>query len=171
LGGVLLLFIDRWFKKPVVHSEEDITYPAALKVGLFQVLSIVFPGLSRSAATIIGGMSAKLSKPVAAEFSFFLAVPTMAAATAKEIWDTYKETPEVFRSSNNSMLAVGCLVSFVVSLVAIKSFIAYVQKHSFRAFGVYRIVAGIAVFIMIYTGVIKMEEHKEEVKATVGVVR
>lgn len=155
LGGVLLLFIDKLFKKPTVHKEEDITYAAALKIGLFQILSIIFPGLSRSASTIVGGMASRLSKSVAAEFSFFLAVPTMAAATAKEIWDTYKETPEVFHSSNNGMLAVGCIISFVVSLIAIKTFIAYVQKHSFRAFGIYRIIAGIAVLTLIYMGVIK----------------
>ena len=82
LGGVVLLFVDNWFKKPIVHEEENITNAHALKVGLFQVLSILFPGLSRSAATIIGGLASKLDRKVAAEFSFFLAVPTMAAATA-----------------------------------------------------------------------------------------
>jgi len=155
LGGIVLLFIDKWFKKPTTHTEEDITYPQSLKVGLFQILAIIFPGLSRSAATIIGGMATRLDKRVAAEFSFFLAVPTMAAATAKDIWDTYKDTPEVFHSSNNTMLAVGCLVSFVVSLIAIRSFITYVQKHSFRAFGIYRIIVGIIILALIGAGVIK----------------
>lgn len=163
LGGVILLFVDSWFKKPVVHDEEHITNAQALKVGLFQILSILFPGLSRSASTIIGGMASKLDKKVAAEFSFFLAVPTMAAATAKDILDTYKETPEVFHNTDNlGMLVVGCLVSFIVSVLAIKSFITYVQKHSFRAFGVYRIIAGLAILALIYTGVIK-KEPKEEV--------
>ena len=165
LGGVLLLFIENLFKKPTVHAEEDINYVQAFKVGMFQILSILFPGLSRSAATIIGGMASKMNKAVAAEFSFFLAVPTMAAATAKEVLDTYKETPEVFHASNNAgMLAVGCLVSFVVSLLAIKSFITYIQKHSFRAFGIYRIIAGIAVLALIFTGVIKKDEPKKEAK-------
>ncbi len=164
LGGVLLLFIEKLFKKPVVHSEEDINYVQALKIGMYQILSILFPGLSRSAATILGGMASKLNKTVAAEFSFFLAVPTMAAATAKEVLDTYKETPEVFHSSNNAMLAVGCAVSFVVSLLAIRSFITYIQKHSFRAFGIYRIIAGVAVLILISTGIIKKDEPKPEFK-------
>ncbi len=155
LGGIVLLFVDNWFKKPTTHDEEDITYPQALKVGLFQILAIVFPGLSRSASTIIGGMASKLNKKVAAEFSFFLAVPTMAAATAKDIWDTYKDSPEVFHSSNTTMLAVGCGVSFLVSIIAIKSFITYVQKHSFRAFGVYRIIAGTILLVLLYSGVIK----------------
>ena len=163
LGGVVLLFVDNWFKKPIVHEEENITNAHALKVGLFQVLSILFPGLSRSAATIIGGLASKLDRKVAAEFSFFLAVPTMAAATAKDILDTYKETPEVFTHPQNiNMLVVGCVISFIVSLLAIKSFISYVQKHSFRAFGVYRIIAGSAILILIYTGVIKKDEPATE---------
>ncbi len=165
LGGIVLLFVDKWFKKPVVTEEENITYPQSLKIGCFQILSILFPGLSRSASTIIGGLASGLNRKVAAEFSFFLAVPTMAAATAKELLDTYKETPEVFHSSNNAMLMVGCLIAFVVSLVAVKSFITYIQHHSFRAFGVYRIIAGIAVLVMIYMGVIKNDTSEKPVDA------
>ncbi len=161
VGGIILLFVDKWFKRPVVHREEDITYQQALKVGCFQVLSILFPGLSRSASTIIGGLATRLDRKVAAEFSFFLAVPTMAAATVKELYDTWKHTPEVFHSSNTNMLLAGCGIAFVVSLIAIKSFITYVQKNSFRAFGVYRIIAGIAVLAMIYGGVIKSEATPE----------
>lgn len=165
LGGILLLFIDNWFKAPTVHRDEDVTNGQALKVGLFQILSILFPGLSRSASTIIGGMASKLDKKVAAEFSFFLAVPTMAAATAKDILDTYKETPQVFHdTSNMSMLIAGCLVSFLVSILAIRSFISYVQKHSFRVFGIYRIIAGIAILALIFTGVIKKEAKKDTPK-------
>lgn len=170
LGGVVLLFVDNWFKRPTVHSEEQMTYAQALKVGFFQILSILFPGLSRSASTIIGGLASKLDRSVAVEFSFFLAVPTMAAATAKELLDTYKESPEVFHSSNNAMLAVGCLISFIVSLLAIRTFVTYIQKHSFRAFGVYRIIAGIAVLVLIYTGVIKRDSAPAEPKATVSVM-
>lgn len=165
LGGVLLLFIDNWFKSPVTHKDEDITNGQAFRVGLFQILSIIFPGLSRSASTIIGGMAAKMDKKVAAEFSFFLAVPTMAAATAKDILDTYQETPEVFSdTSNMAILLVGCLVSFVVSILAIRSFISYVQKHSFRVFGIYRIIAGIAILALIFTGVIKKEGKETAAK-------
>lgn len=169
IGGILLLFIDNWFKRPVTHNDEDVTNSQALKVGMFQILSILFPGLSRSASTIIGGMAAKMDKKVAAEFSFFLAVPTMAAATAKDILDTYKETPQVFHdTSNMSILLVGCLISFVVSVLAIRSFISYVQKHSFRVFGIYRIIAGIAILTLIFTGVIKKEpKETTAIKATV----
>ena len=161
VGGIILLFVDNWFKKPVVHREEDITYQQALKVGCFQVLSILFPGLSRSASTIIGGLATRLDRKVAAEFSFFLAVPTMAAATVKELYDTWKYTPEVFQSSNTNMLLAGCGIAFIVSLIAVKSFITYVQRHTFRAFGVYRIIAGIAVLALIYGGVIKNESSTE----------
>lgn len=155
LGGILLLFIDKWFTKVTTEREEDINNGQALKIGFFQILAIIFPGLSRSASTIIGGMAAGLNKKAAAEFSFFLAVPTMAAATAKDILDTYKDTPQVFHdTSNMGMLGVGCLVSFVVSILAIKSFITYVQKHSFKVFGIYRIIAGTAMLILIFTGVL-----------------
>ena len=154
LGGVVLLFIDRAFRRPKIDTEEGMTNGIAFKVGLFQVLSIVFPGLSRSAATIIGGMASGLSRRVAAEFSFFLAVPTMAAATAKSLLDTYQETPEVLHSSNVGMLAVGCLISFIVSLLAINSFIGYLQKHGFRVFGIYRIIAGLVMMGLILAKVI-----------------
>ena len=169
LGGILLLFIDNFFKRSTTHNDEDITNGQALKIGLFQILSILFPGLSRSASTIVGGMAARLDKKTAAEFSFFLAVPTMAAATAKDILDTYKETPQVFHdTSNMSILLVGCLISFVVSVLAIRSFITYVQKHSFRAFGVYRIIAGIAILGLIFAGVIKKEPKTEPTAKTLS---
>lgn len=173
LGGVLLLFIERLFQKSNVHSEEAIHPIAAFKIGCFQVLSILFPGFSRSAATILGGMASGLDKKTAAEFSFFLAVPTMAAATAKDILDTYKESPEVFHSSNMSMLLVGCLVSFIVSILAIKSFIAYVQRNSFTVFGIYRIVIGLAILGLIYTGVIKTNafDKRAEVAAPTALVK
>ncbi|XZF13656.1 undecaprenyl-diphosphate phosphatase [Chitinophagaceae bacterium MMS25-I14] len=154
LGGVVLLFIDNFFKNPTIQKEENISYMAALKIGCFQILSILFPGLSRSAATIIGGMSSKLTRSLAAEFSFFLAVPTMAAATAKELLDTYKETPEVLHSSNFGMLGVGCLIAFIVSVVSIKFFITYLQKHGFRVFGIYRIIAGLIILGLVMAKVI-----------------
>ena len=91
VGGVVLLFVDKWFIKNEIDDEGKIEYSTALKIGLFQVLSILFPGLSRSAATIIGGMSQKLTRKTAAEFSFFLAVPTMFAASAKSLLDVYKQ--------------------------------------------------------------------------------
>jgi undecaprenyl-diphosphatase len=154
LGGIVLVFVDKWFKNPVVEREEDITYATSLKIGLFQILSILFPGLSRSAATIIGGLSSRLTRSLAAEFSFFLAVPTMAAATAKELLDTYQETPEVFHSSNNGMLAAGCLIAFVVSVAAIKFFITFLNRHGFRIFGIYRIIAGLIILALAYFNII-----------------
>lgn len=154
LGGIILLFVDKWFSRPTIDSEEQITNSHALKIGLFQILAILFPGMSRSAATIIGGMASKLTRRVAAEFSFFLAVPTMAAATVKELYDTYKETPEALQNSNLGMLGVGCLVSFLVSVLAIRFFITYLQKHGFKGFGIYRIIAGLIILALAYQKII-----------------
>ncbi len=155
VGGVILLFIDKLFTKNNIDDDRQITFPRAFIIGCFQVLAIVFPGLSRSAATIIGGMSQKLTRRVAAEFSFFLAVPTMLAASAKSFLDVYKEHPDVLSSGNYTMLAVGSLVSFIVALIAVKFFITYLQKHGFKAFGVYRILLGAAMLFLIFKGVVK----------------
>jgi undecaprenyl-diphosphatase len=154
LGGVVLLFVDKWFQKPAIDKEEEITNKKAFIVGCYQVLSIIFPGLSRSAATIIGGMQQKLSRRLAAEFSFFLAVPTMLAATVKSLYDMYKEQPEVLNTDNLSTLLLGCAIAFVVALVAIKFFIGFLQKYGFKLFGWYRIVVGLALLILFYFKVI-----------------
>ena len=154
IGGVVLLFIDRFFTNSTIHQEEQITRKNAFIIGCFQVLSIIFPGLSRSAATIIGGMSQKLDRKTAAEFSFFLAVPTMLAASAKSFYDVYKDNPEVLAKDNMVTLLIGSAVAFVVALVAVRFFITYLQKHGFRLFGYYRILAGALVLILIYSGVI-----------------
>jgi len=153
-GGVVLLFVDRWFTHSTIHKEEDITNKNALLIGCFQVLSIVFPGLSRSAATIIGGMTQKLDRSTAAEFSFFLAVPTMLAASAKSFYDTYKHNPEVLGKDNLTILLIGSVVSFIVALLAIRFFISYLQKHGFKIFGYYRIIAGTLVLILIGAGLL-----------------
>ncbi len=150
-GGIILLFIDKLFSKNEIQEEEKITYPKAFMIGCFQVLSIALPGLSRSASTIIGGMSQKLTRKLAAEFSFFLAVPTMVAASAKSFLDVYKEHPEVLVKDNFATLGLGALVAYVVALIAVKFFIGYLQKNGFKMFGWYRIVAGIIVLILIYT--------------------
>ena len=152
LGGILLLFVDRWFNKPAIEREEDISYKSSLWIGIFQLLSIIFPGFSRSAATIIGGMYRKLSRKTAAEFSFYLAVPTLAGAFAKSLWDTWKENPEVLTGHNIQMLALGNIVGFLIAIVAIKAFISYLTKHGFRAFGYYRIVVGLFLIIFLMTG-------------------
>jgi undecaprenyl-diphosphatase len=156
LGGVILLFVDRWFKKPVVMEEAQITNKHAFVIGLYQVLAIIFPGLSRSAATIIGGMQQKLSRPLAAEFSFFLAVPTMMAATVKSLYDVYNETPEVLNTQNLNILVLGSLVAFLVAILAIRFFIGYLQKHGFRIFGWYRIIVGLLLMILILAGYVEL---------------
>jgi undecaprenyl-diphosphatase len=152
LGGILLLFVDKWFKHPQVLREEDITNKQALAIGGYQVLAVVFPGLSRSAATIIGGMQQKLSRSAAAEFSFFLAVPTMMAATVKSLWDVYQDHPAVLNTDNLSTLILGCVIAFIVAILAIKFFISFLQKNGFRVFGIYRIILGIVLFILIAAG-------------------
>lgn len=151
-GGIVLLFIDNFFKRPQIDQEEKITYTNSFVIGCFQVLSILLPGFSRSAATIIGGMSQKLTRRLAAEFSFFVAVPTMFAATVKSFWDVYKEHHEVLASSNMSILAIGSIVAFVVALITVKFFIGYVKNHTFKPFGVYRILLGAAILWLLYSG-------------------
>jgi undecaprenyl-diphosphatase len=155
LGGVLLLFIDSFFKTNNIDDERKISLPKAFVIGCFQCLSIVLPGLSRSAATIIGGMQQKLTRTLAAEFSFLLAVPTMLAASVKSFYDVYKEHPEVLVKDNMTTLGVGAIVSFIIALIAVKFFISYLQKHGFRIFGIYRIIVGIIFLILIWQGVLK----------------
>lgn len=153
-GGIVLLFVDNWFTKPTINDEKQISLLTSFKIGLFQCLSILFPGLSRSAATIIGGMSLKLSRSIAAEFSFFLAVPTMLAAT---VYTLYKYTKEngAFTHEQINLLAIGNVVAFIVALIAIKFFIAFLKKYGFRIWGVYRIIVGIILLIFIWQGIIK----------------
>ncbi len=153
-GGVILLFIDNFFTTSTIHTESQISNKNAFVIGCFQVLSIIFPGLSRSAATIIGGMSQKLDRSTAAEFSFFLAVPTMLAASVKSFYDVHKHNPEVLAKDNMTILLIGSIVAFFVALLAIRFFITYLQKHGFKLFGYYRIIIGIFVLILVYSGYI-----------------
>ena len=155
-GGVILLFIDTFFEKTAIStkeaaSEENFTYKKSFIIGCFQVLSIIFPGLSRSAATIIGGMSQKLDKKTALEFSFFLAVPTMLAASAKSTLDVYTTHPEIFGKENLITLLIGALVAFIVALLSVQFFIRIVQKRGFAPFGWYRIVLGLTIIVLLYT--------------------
>jgi undecaprenyl-diphosphatase len=148
-GGIILLFVDSWFKNNRLDDEKDINYPRALKIGLFQCLAL-WPGMSRSASTIIGGMTQGLTRKAAAEFSFFLAVPTMFAATAKKLLDFYKDGL-VLNGEEINLLIFGNVVAFVVALLAIKSFIGFLSKHGFKTFGWYRIAVGailIALFLL-----------------------
>jgi len=148
-GGIILLFIDKLFKNPTIEREENISYTRAFLIGIWQCVAMI-PGVSRSAATIIGGMQQKLTRKLAAEFSFFVAVPTMAAATGYKLLKGYK----TFTSEHIKILAIGNLVAFVVAILAIKFFISFLQKHGFRLFGWYRIIAGIILLVLIWQGVI-----------------
>lgn len=151
IGGVILLFVDKWFNKPTIESEAEISFGTALKIGFFQCIAMI-PGVSRSAATIVGGMSQKLSRNAAAEFSFFLAVPTMLGATAKKMLDFFKDG-NTFTGEQINLLIVGNIVAFVVAFLAIKSFISYVTKNGFKIFGIYRIVVGLIILILIFSGI------------------
>ncbi|MGL2965158.1 undecaprenyl-diphosphate phosphatase [Flavobacterium sp. XGLA_31] len=149
LGGIILLKVDDWFTdKEETQETEKISYPTAFKIGLFQCLAMI-PGVSRSGASIIGGMSQKLSRTTAAEFSFFLAVPTMLGATVKKCYDYYKDG-FVLSHDQINFLIVGNVVAFIVAMLAIKSFIGYLSKHGFKLFGYYRIVAGLAILLIHY---------------------
>jgi undecaprenyl-diphosphatase len=154
-GGIILLFVDRLFSKPRIFSQDQLSNKNAFVIGCYQVFSILFPGLSRSAATIIGGLAEKLDRRTAAEFSFFLAVPTMLAASVKSFYDVHKANPEVFVKENMTLLATGSLVAFVVALVAIRFFITYLQRHGFRLFGYYRILVGTLIILLVWKGVIQ----------------
>ncbi|GMT44547.1 MAG: undecaprenyl-diphosphatase [bacterium] len=146
LGGVVLVFVDKWFKNPAKNQE--VTYKKALVIGFYQVLSMI-PGTSRSAATIIGGMTQKLTKKTAAEFSFFLAVPTMFAASGYKLLENYK----AINVDNIGLLLFGNVVAFVVAMFAIKSFIRFLTNHGFKLFGYYRIIVGLTILILYYFGV------------------
>jgi undecaprenyl-diphosphatase len=153
-GGIVLLFVDNWFKNPSIHDEKEINIFTALKIGFFQCLAVLFPGLSRSAATIIGGMSLKLTRSAAAEFSFFLAVPTMLAATVYKLYKYSKEYGS-FTSEQIKLLTIGNAVAFIVAVLAIKFFISFLKKYGFRVWGIYRIVVGVVLLILIWQGIIK----------------
>ena len=151
LGGIILLFVDKWFNKE--DKNQEVTYPKALKVGFWQCIAMI-PGVSRSAATIIGGMTQKLNRKTAAEFSFFLAVPTMAAASGYKLLKIVLHPDGMAMLKDNLMtLLIGNIVAFIVALVAIKTFITFLQKHGFKVFGWYRIVVGLILITLLLMGV------------------
>lgn len=150
LGGIILLFVDKWFKDANIDDADQISYPTAFKIGFFQCLAMI-PGVSRSGASIVGGMTQKLTRKAAAEFSFFLAVPTMFAATAKKLYDFYKDGNTITPQELN-LLLIGNVIGFVVALIAIKTFIGFLTKHGFRVFGIYRIIVGTILIVMILSG-------------------
>lgn len=151
LGGFFMLFVDKWF----THSEETepkMSYLRALKIGFAQCVAMV-PGVSRSMATIVGGMSQGFSRKTAAEFSFFLAVPTMAAASGYKLLKLLKDEPSrQMLMENLNTLVIGNVVAFVVAMLAIKFFINFLTKYGFKAFGYYRILAGLTILLLLYFG-------------------
>lgn len=158
-GGIILLFIDKMFKVHTIESDKQVTYSKAFLVGCWQLLALV-PGVSRSAASIIGGMQQKFTRYLAAEFSFFLAVPTMFAATFYTLfiknWENEFMSRKGYRiiletQENINAFIVGNIVAFLVSILAIRFLLNHVKNHGFRAFGWYRIIAGIILFIIIVT--------------------
>ncbi|MCG3167955.1 MAG: Undecaprenyl-diphosphatase [Bacteroidia bacterium] len=144
VGGVILLFVDKWFQS---STEEKVDYKKALFIGFFQCIAMI-PGVSRSAATIIGGMAQGLNRKTAAEFSFFLAVPTMLAASAYKMLKGYKE----ITTDNLDILLFGNLVAFIVAMLAIKFFISFLTKYGFKVFGWYRIGLGLFLLALLAMG-------------------
>ncbi|HLF51707.1 undecaprenyl-diphosphate phosphatase [Flavobacterium sp.] len=159
LGGVILLFVDSRFQNPTVATEEDITIKKAVIIGFWQCLAMM-PGTSRSAASIIGGMQQGLTRQAAAEFSFFLAVPTMLAVTMYSVFLKTYETSQLkgyellLQSDENiKLFLIGNVVAFIVAIIAIKFFIGIIKQYGFKPWGWYRIIVGI--FLLIYFSYIK----------------
>ena len=149
LGGVFMLFCDRIFNKG--SEDTKLTEKRAFMIGLFQCISMI-PGVSRSMATIVGGMAQKLTRKDAAEFSFFLAVPTMFGATVYKMYKLFKDGGSELIMNNLDTLIIGNVVAFIVALLAIKFFISFVQKYGFQAFGWYRIIVGGIILALLFTG-------------------
>ncbi|MEK6628099.1 MAG: undecaprenyl-diphosphatase UppP [Bdellovibrionota bacterium] len=146
IGGLILIGIDSWFKN---RNLQNLNPKSSLLIGLFQSISMI-PGVSRSAATIIGGQFVGLSREKATEFSFILAIPTMAAASGYKLW----KIRDLLESSQSLNLLLGVLFSFVFAVLAIKFFISIVNKYGFKYFGYYRIILGALVLILTYSGVL-----------------
>jgi undecaprenyl-diphosphatase len=163
LGGVILLFIDKAFNNPTIESDDQITYNKAFITGLWQTIAMI-PGISRSAASIIGGMQQKFTRNLAAEFSFYLAVPTMFAATAYSLFvkkwgqsGVVRKGYEIILESkeNTTAFIIGNVVAFVVAILAIRFFITYLKVYGFKVFGWYRIIAGIILLALLFAGIIE----------------
>lgn len=149
LGGVFMLFCDRLFN--TTDKTEDVNWKRAFKIGCFQCLSVI-PGMSRSMSTIVGGMQQGLTRKRAAEFSFFLAVPTMAGATLLDLVEMFEEGTNWATTTNIKLLLLGCIIAFLVAIFAMKWFIAFLTKYGFKAFGWYRIIVGLVILVLLATG-------------------
>jgi undecaprenyl-diphosphatase len=150
IGGFVFLFIDKLFKNPKFMDEKEISFTNAFFIGCWQILAMI-PGVSRSGATIIGGMQQGLNRPGAAEFSFFLAVPTMCAAAAKDLLDFYKDKGSI-KQEEFLLLGIGAAVALVVALFAIKLMVSIVRIYGFKPFGYYRIIAGALIIALVMAG-------------------
>lgn len=150
VGGVILLFVDKWFNKPNIENSDDISYKQSFIIGLYQCLALI-PGTSRSASTIVGGMTQNLTRKAAAEFSFFLAIPMMLGASVVKLYKFMKEG-HTFSGEEINMLIIGNVVGFIVAIIAIKTFINILTKHGFKAFGWYRIVVGLIILVLLLSG-------------------
>ena len=152
IGGVVLLFIDQLFKDQTIQTEKQVSYRRSFVIGVWQCIAMI-PGASRSAASIIGGMQQKLTRSAAAEFSFFLAVPTMLAATGYKLIKYVKQDGS-FTAEQIKVLAIGNLIAFIVAILAIRFFINFLKRYGLKVWGVYRVVIGLLLIILIYTGYI-----------------
>lgn len=150
VGGLILLFVDKWFNQPKLDNSDNISYKQAFVIGMYQCLALI-PGTSRSASTIVGAMTQNLTRKAAAEFSFFLAIPMMLGASVVKLYKFLKEG-HTFTGEEINLLIIGNVVGFVVAIIAIKSFINILTKHGFRAFGWYRIVIGLIILALLLTG-------------------
>lgn len=160
VGGVFMLFCNRWFEGKT-SIDTPLTYRRAFIIGLYQCIAALLPGTSRSMVSIVGGMQQKLTRKVAAEFSFFLAVPTMLGAAVKDLYDLVKhgEGNILLVDNHLTLLIVGSVVAFFTAFLSIKFFINHVVRYGFRAFGWYRIVVGIAILVLPYLGFeLKLEQ-------------
>lgn len=149
LGGIVLLFVDKWFKNPTIDTDEKMDFFKAIRIGFYQCLAMI-PGVSRSAASIIGGMQQKLTRNAAAEFSFFLAVPTMAAVTGYKLMESHELVTGSME--NLKLLLIGNLVAFVVAMIAIKFFIDTLKRFGFKIWGYYRIIVGGVILAAYFMG-------------------
>lgn len=150
IGGIILLFVDRWFSNPKLDNSDNISYRQAFIIGWYQCLALI-PGTSRSASTIVGGMTQSLTRKAAAEFSFFLAIPMMLGASVVKLYKFLKEG-HTFSGNEINLLIIGNVVGFVVAIIAIKSFINYLSKHGFKVFGWYRILIGVLIIVLLLSG-------------------
>lgn len=158
VGGIVMLFVDKWFSKPKIDTSEGIKLSNAFLIGCFQCIAMI-PGVSRSMATIVGGMAQGLTRKNAAEFSFFLAIPTMAAATLKKLYDLVHIKEQGLFAFDFTLIVnnwkpflVGNVVAFFVALIAVKFFIEFISKYGFKAFGYYRIIVGSVILILLWLG-------------------